>query len=246
MQIKPLARRTLAADLVEELRAQIVAGQLAAGDRLPTEKDLVNNLGVSRSVVREAVARLSAEGYLDPRQGSGVFVTTPPPVAFQVTHDELEDLVEVVHFLELRRAVEVEMAGLAALRRTDEHVAAMRKLVARISRDLKAGEPNTEADEALHMLIAQASGNKYFVRFIEFLELRMVPRRNLVTDLESHERADYFAQVDAEHRTLLEAIANRDSAAAQEAARQHLGNSMQQIEQFIARRRPAATPDADA
>lgn len=240
MQIKTLARRTLAAELVEELRMQIQAGDLATGKRIPTEKELVHNYGVSRTVVREAVARLTAEGYLEPRQGSGVFVTTPAPAAFQVTHTELDDLVEVIRFLELRQAVEVEMAGLAALRRTEEDVVAMRQLAMRIGEDLKAGTPSTEADEALHMLIAKASGNRYFVRFIEFLELRMVPNRNLVTDLDEATLATYFSQVDAEHLALIEAIARGDSEAARLAARQHLDNARGQIENFITRHQPPA------
>ncbi|HZU62258.1 MAG TPA: FadR/GntR family transcriptional regulator [Novosphingobium sp.] len=239
MQTKPLARRTLATELVEELRSQIEAGALVPGNRIPTEKDLVNSYGVSRTVVREAVARLTAEGFLEPRQGSGVFVTMPPPAAFQVTHTELEDLVEVIRFLELRQAVEVEMAGLAALRRSDEDVAAMHACAAQIGREFAAGKSSTEADEELHALIAKASGNQYFVRFIEFLELRMVPRRNLVTDLNEAQRAAYFSAVDGEHVALIEAIARQDSEAARAAARQHLENARRQIEDFIARRQPA-------
>ena len=244
MQPKPLTRRTLAAELVEELRAQISAGVLSSGNRIPTEKDLVNSYGVSRTVVREAVARLTAEGFLEPRQGSGVFVTTPPPAAFQVTHIELEDLVEVIRFLELRQAVEVEMAGLAAMRRSEEDMAAMRACVAQISREFAAGKSSTAADEELHALIAKASGNQYFVRFIEFLELRMVPRRNLVTDLDETALKAYFAKVDAEHVALIEAIARQDSEAARQAARQHLENARAQIEDFIARRQPVANIQA--
>lgn len=238
MQAKPLARRTLAAELVDELRTRIGAGALVPGDQIPTEKDLVNTYGVSRTVVREAIARLTAEGFLEPKQGLGVFITMPPPMAFQVTHTELEDLVEVIRFLELRQAVEVEMAGLAALRRSDEDVVAMRACVEQIGREFAAGQSTTEADEALHALIAKASGNQYFVRFIEFLELRMVPRRNLVTDLDGAALAAYHKQVDAEHVALIDAIERKDCEAARNCARQHLENARRLLEEFIARRQP--------
>jgi DNA-binding FadR family transcriptional regulator len=235
MLIPALTRRTLATDLVDALRGQISSGALTPGNKIPTEKELVTISGVSRTVVREAVARLTAEGYLEPRQGSGVFVVTPPPAAFQVTHGELDDLDEVARLLELRQAVEAEMAGLAALRRSDADVEVMRELVDQIGRELAARADTTDSDEALHARIARASGNQYFSRFLDFLNIRMVPRRDLVTDLSDAERIAYFAQVHEEHVTLIDAIARRDADAARCAARSHVENAREQLERFIER-----------
>jgi DNA-binding FadR family transcriptional regulator len=239
MNVKPLARRTLASDLVEELRRRIGAGALAPGDQIPTEKDLVNTYGVSRTVVREAVQRLTAEGFLEPRQGLGVFVKTPPPMAFQVTPNELEDLEEVIRFFELRQAVEVEMAGLAAKRRTEADLVALRACAQQVGKEFASGGSSTEADEELHMMIARATGNHYFVRFIEFLELRMVPRRNIVTDLGMADLARYHEQVDAEHHALISAIAEQDSEKARACARHHLDHARNFLENFIERQSAA-------
>jgi DNA-binding FadR family transcriptional regulator len=239
MQIKMPARRSLASELVEQLRSQIEVGMLAPGDRIPTEKELVDSSGVSRTVVREAIARLAAEGIVEPRQGSGVFVTEPPPPAFQVTHDELESLVEVCQLLELRLAVEAEMAGLAARRRSEEDLAEMQELVDRIATDIVERGDGTEADEALHLAIARASGNQYFVRFLEFLGTRLVPRRGLVTDETHDERLAYLAEVHEEHRALVEAIERRDAEGAREAARRHLEHGRSKLANFIERQRRA-------
>lgn len=210
--------------LVEQLRQQIEAGVLAPGDRIPTERELVEDSGVSRTVVREAIARLAAEGIVEPRHGSGVFVTEPPPAPFQVTHSELDDLVEVTKLLQLRLAVETEMAGLAAKNRSDADVSEMRALVDRIARDIAETGDGTEADEILHLVIARASGNQYFVRFLEFLGTRLVPRRGLVTDDTEEERRAYLALVHDEHR-------------AREAALRQLGHGRSKLARFVERQR---------
>lgn len=242
MQIKMPARRSLATELVEQLRQQIEAGVLAPGDRIPTERELVEDSGVSRTVVREAIARLAAEGIVEPRHGSGVFVTEPPPAPFQVTHGELDDLVEVTKLLQLRLAVEAEMAGLAALNRSDADLQMMRDLVERIARDIDETGDGTDADEALHLLIARASNNQYFVRFLEFLGTRLVPRRGLVTDDTEEERRAYLAGVHDEHRALIEAIAAGDEQGAREAARRHLEHGRSKLERFIERQRRSGRP----
>ncbi|WP_176472990.1 FadR/GntR family transcriptional regulator [Sphingomonas lenta] len=242
MQIRMPARRSLASELVEQLRGQIEAGVLAPGDKIPTERELVEDSGVSRTVVREAIARLAAEGMVEPRQGSGVFVTEPPPPAFQVTHGELGDLIEVCRLLELRLAVETEMAGLAAERRSETDVAEMQGLVSRIAADIADRGDGTEADEALHLTIARASGNQYFVRFLEFLGTRLVPRRGLVTDESPEERRDYLTAVHDEHRALVDAIARKDADAARQAARRHLEHGRGKLERFIERQRGADKP----
>lgn len=244
MQGRAIERRTLAAELVDRLRGEIADGAMAPGDRIPTEKELVTSYGVSRTVVREAIARLTAEGYLEPRQGSGVFVTAPPPAAFQVMHSELDDLLEVSRLLELRMAVEAEMAAFAAQRRSDEDVEVLRALVAQVRDELAAGEGRTDADEALHARIALASGNHYFVRFLEFLEVRMVPRRDIVTDIPAVELGVYWRSLHDEHVALVEAIARGDAEQARRAARRHLENAHRQLTDFHARQQGEAAPPA--
>lgn len=235
MELKMRPRRSLASELVDHLRGQIESGALAPGDRIPTERELVEGSGVSRTVVREAIARLTAEGLLEPRQGSGVFVTEARSAAFHVSQGAFDDLVEVSRLLELRLAVEIEMAGLAARRRSETDVAEMRALIDRIAADIAATGDGSAADEALHGLIARASGNRYFGRFLEFLEMGLVPRRGLVR--QSAEDDDtYLDRVHDEHVALVEAIARRDIDGAREAVRRHLEHARMRLEDFLARR----------
>ena len=235
MELKMRPKRSLASELVDHLRGQIESGALAPGDRIPTERELVEGSGVSRTVVREAIARLTAEGLLEPRQGSGVFVTEPRTTAFHVSQGEFDDLVEVSRLLELHLAVEIEMAGLAARRRSEADIAEMRVLIQRIALDSAATGDGSAADEALHGLIAQASDNRYFGRFLEFLEMGLVPRRGLLRQSAEDDGA-YLAKVHDEHVELVEAIARRDVDGAREAVRRHLEHVRARLEDFLAHR----------
>lgn len=125
----PLTKpQSLTVELTERLRDQIVSGALSPGQKLPTEQGLVEALGVSRTVVREAIAALKSEQLVVTRQGVGAFVVERiRPRPFEIDTDELASVEEAVHILELRMAVEIEMAGAAAQRRLPEHLEEMRR-----------------------------------------------------------------------------------------------------------------------
>src|SRR5262245_36664569 len=113
----PLAApRSLTHALIERLTDQITAGELKPGAQLPTEQELIAATGVSRTVVREAVAALRAEGLVITRQGVGAFVAQTPRRPFRIDGGELQSLRDVIEVMELRTGVEVEAAGLAAER----------------------------------------------------------------------------------------------------------------------------------
>src|SRR5215470_3815297 len=116
LAFRPLASRSLAHALVERLSAEIVSGRLAAGARLPTEQELIASAGVSRTVVREAIAALRAEGLVVTRQGAGAFVADGSRRPFKIEPSEPGSLAEILALMELRTAIEVEAAGLAAER----------------------------------------------------------------------------------------------------------------------------------
>src|SRR6476660_7970785 len=110
---------SLTARLVSQLRNEIVGGKLPVGAQIPTEAQLMRTFGVSRTVVREAVAALRAEGLVTTRQGRGAFVAAAGTgVPFQVTPEDASSLADILKILELRATLEVEAAGLAAERRT--------------------------------------------------------------------------------------------------------------------------------
>src|SRR3990170_4806447 len=115
--LKPIeAPRGLTAELVQRLTADITSGKLPPGSRLPTEQELIAATGVSRTVVREAVAALRAEGLVVTRQGVGAFVPANARRSFRVDFDQLSSLREVLDVMELRTGIETEAAGLAAER----------------------------------------------------------------------------------------------------------------------------------
>src|SRR5260370_8321053 len=115
VKIRPLAaERKLSRRLFEQLAEQIKGGRLAPGARLPTEQELTRAARVSRTVVREAVAALRAEGLVITRQGVGAFVSAEPQRApFRIEPERLQSLADILNVMELRLGVEIESAGLA-------------------------------------------------------------------------------------------------------------------------------------
>ena len=110
---------SLSGQVADAIAAEIRGGRLAAGDKLPTEAALVSQFAVSRTVVREAVSRLKSLGLVDSRQGSGVYVLAPgiEPLQFDLPHAASREA--VMQIVEVRRALEAEVAELAALRRSN-------------------------------------------------------------------------------------------------------------------------------
>src|SRR5215831_10612199 len=118
--LRPLGpARNRTAEVVERLATEIARGRIAKGARLPTEQELTAQLGVSRTVIREAIAALRAEGLVETRHGIGVFVAAEQRRPFRIDAGELQSLAEVVSVMELRTGVEVEAAGIAAERIDD-------------------------------------------------------------------------------------------------------------------------------
>jgi DNA-binding FadR family transcriptional regulator len=218
------APRTLAGALVDRLATEIISGRLRPGERLPTEQDLMRSAGVSRTVVREAVAALRAEGLVETRQGVGAFVrATAPTRAFRIDPGETRSIQQITQIMALRIGVETEAAAIAAEARDqaalDDIEQAHRTFVASVER----GELASEADFAFHRAILKATGNPYFTRFLEFLGPLIIPRQSIRADLvEPGQRTAYLARVSDEHLAILLAIRAGNASSAQAAMRAHL------------------------
>jgi GntR family transcriptional regulator, transcriptional repressor for pyruvate dehydrogenase complex len=226
--------RSLTEDLVRRLGAEIRSGSLQPGERLPTEQALVSALGVSRTVVREAVAALKADGLVITRQGVGAFVAPHAQRRqFRIDADELASLPKLLNVMELRTGVEIEAAGLAATRRTNADLRAIARALAAIDEALAHEDAAVRADFEFHCAIAEATHNPLFREFLQFLGDFIIPRqsvRALVTS--AADRAAYLQRVQEEHRAIQEAIRLRDGGAAQEAVRTHLENSQARYRQL--------------
>ena len=148
--------RTLAQGLVDALGERIRDGRLSAGDKLPTEAEVMAEFGVSRTVVREAISKLQAAGMVETRHGIGTFVVGAGDAsAFRIEPQQLATLRDVVAVLELRIGVESEAAGLAAQRRTAANLAAMRAALAAFAAAVEEGRDAVAADFQLHSEIAR-------------------------------------------------------------------------------------------
>ncbi len=218
----PTLSRT--AQLAERLGRDIWDGKLRAGSRLPTEQELVARFQVSRTVVREAMASLRAEGLIVSRQGAGVFVTdNAVSRPFRIASNELRSLAEVENVMQLRLAVEVEVAAIAAERRTTADLRRIRSCLERIDEAISRGEAAVKEDLAFHCAIAAATGNPYFERFMQFLGPVIIPRQTIQVGLKTAaERRAYVGLVQGEHRRLYAAIRKGDRDGARRLARQHL------------------------
>src|SRR5437867_7910138 len=181
MRIRPLAAEAkLSRRLFEQLAEQIKSGRLAPGARLPTELALTRAARVSRTVVREAVAALRAEGLVITRQGVGAFVSAEPQRApFRIEPERLQSLEDILNFMELRLGVEIESAGLAAERASRAQVRAIAAALDAIERAAAGGKTAVDEDLAFHRAIAEATGNAELPRFLRFIGRHLIPRRTV-------------------------------------------------------------------
>ena len=176
LALGPALNRTQ--ELTQRLAAEILSGRLQPGARLPTEQELSIATGVSRTVVREAVAALRADGLVMTRQGLGAFV--PADVQrrpFRIDPDEVKSAKDVLQILELRMGVEVEASGLAAERRTSDDLTRIEAALRSIEAEIEAGGNAVDADFQFHLAIFRGANNRYFPQFLEFLGNFIIPRQ---------------------------------------------------------------------
>ena len=225
----------LTEELVRRLATEIEGGKLAPGAKLPTEHEIMTASGVSRTVVREAIAALRAQGLVVTRQGVGAFVS--PEVErrpFRIDPDEVNSLAEVLHIMELRLGAETEAAGLAAERRTKAQLAEIERRLRAVDQAIEHGENAVDADFAFHKAIFAATGNLHFMRFLEFLGRLIFPRQALRAGFGSpDEQRAYLECIQDEHGAIVAAISAREPAQARTAARRHLANSLDRYREMM-------------
>lgn len=224
---KPLGpSRSLVEEIGQRIAADIADGRLLPGTRLPTEQAMMDAMGVSRTVIREAVATLRAEGLVATRQGIGSFVAEQPAQAlFRIEPGQAASVADALHIMELRTAVETEAAGLAAERATKPQLRAIRAALEAIDAAIERGEPAIAEDFAFHAVITEATGNPQFRRFLDFLGRFIIPRSSV--RIRALNMRSYLLSFQQEHRAILAAIEAGSVEEAQGAMRLHLVNSQQ-------------------
>jgi DNA-binding FadR family transcriptional regulator len=230
--------RSLAHDVVDTLGGRIRDGSLGHGEKLPTEAAIMEEFGVSRTVVREAISRLQAAGLVETRHGVGTFVVGLGDAStFRISPDQLGTLQDVIAVLELRIGVETESAALAAVRRTPENLTTLRRALDAFLSAVAEGRDAVGPDFQFHLEIARATQNHHFVDLMATLGGMMIPRARLEPPGPlTAEREAYLRRVNTEHESIVEAIARQEPEAARAAMRTHLANSRER------RRRLAERP----
>ena len=197
---------------------------LQPGDKLPPSDKLCERFSVSRTVVREAIASLKAEGRLRSLRGSGVYVSEPPKVSGGSMFMEApQDIGDVLEFMEFRMSVEIEAAGLAAERRTETNLLRMEQAMSQFARHREDNSLATDADRAFHRAIADATNNARFRLFVDEMGERLIPRRELGAGFaDEKDKSDFLDTITAEHRRIVDAISVRRPDEARAAMRSHL------------------------
>jgi len=222
----PARRTRLSHAVTEELQRQITTGALTPGAQLPTEQQMVMQFGVSRTVVREAVSALRANGLVEARQGSGVFVTGSRPEKNPgIFSEDIASLASTLELFEVRAPLEIEAAGIAAMRRSVAQELAIQSALEHFNTSIAQSRSPVDADLELHMTIAGATNNRFYADALIFLARRTVSRPQAPQD-PSGSGKDYWATVSAEHARIVSAISDQNPELAREEMRRHLSASI--------------------
>ena len=220
----------LSDQVAEALTAEVRTGRLAPGDKLPTEAALVEQFAVSRTVVREAVSRLKSLGLVESRQGSGVFVKAAGFSPLNFDAGSTVSRQAVVQMVEVRRALEAEVAALAAQRRSAGDLKRIKQAIAALDKAVKAGGDGVDQDVAYHRAIADAARNPFLISTLDYLR-QFLHGATRVTRANEARRADFARQVRDEHDAIAQAMEAGDAARARQAAARHMDNAILRIEQ---------------
>ncbi len=225
--------------LAESLGKKIREEHIRKGEKLPPEAILMRDYHVSRTVVREALAKLQATGLVETRHGIGTFARGLEDTPFLVTADQSSGLSETVFLLELRIGIEVEAAGLAAQRRTVADLKKLSRALLEFEKAVVQGRDAIDSDYAFHHAIASATHNAHFSGLMNTLGSALIPRsRATQTDYTLPEVQAYLERINAEHRDIYRALELGDADAARAAMRIHLSNSLERRRRAAEKARP--------
>jgi GntR family transcriptional repressor for pyruvate dehydrogenase complex len=227
----PKKHRNLAQGVVAYISDSIRDGKLDPGDKLPTESEVMRILGVSRTVVREAISHMQAAGLVETRHGIGTFVLEPPAAhTLGIDPNTVITMRDVLAILELRISLETEAAALSASRRSDAQLQQLRAALDTFKASARSGSDSVPSNMQFHLLLAQSSGNRYFHDILSHLGTNIIPRSRLNSaSLAKDDPAVYLERVINEHEDIYDAIARQDPESARAAMRTHLSNSRERL-----------------
>ncbi|WP_454285831.1 FadR/GntR family transcriptional regulator [Rhizobium arsenicireducens] len=211
----------LPARISSQIARDIAEGRILPGEKLPTEHVLAKGFGVSRSVVREAIAQLRNERLVETRQGVGAFVTEQRArQSIRIEQDDLHDRESFRELFQLRLPLEIEAAGLAAVHHDGDDLRKLDETLAAMTGADKWTDQGIVADLAFHRILAAATKNEYFSLFIGFIAERISLAINAARAAAVLE--EIVEVTIAEHLAIRDAVASRDPQRARAAMRRHL------------------------
>ena len=223
MPLQPLEPKRLYRQIAEQLRALMEAGEFEVAQRLPAERELATQLGVSRPSVREALIALEVEGWVEVRSGSGVYVlrNKAPTAKAEPAYDEWGPL----ELIMARGLIEGEAAAMAATHASKEQIATMTEALAHMKAAVTLGQDPLVGDERFHRAVAQACGNEVLRDTVSrYWQARRSPLYLRLADY--FERPASWRAVLTEHNAVLKAIKNRNPGAAREAMQSHMTKAL--------------------
>jgi GntR family transcriptional repressor for pyruvate dehydrogenase complex len=215
--------------LFQAISDDISKGIYPPGSQLPTEPELCVHYKVSRTVLREAVARLRADGVVDAKQGRGSFVLESSlRTPFRFDPSSASSLEGIAQLAELRLGVEGTAAALAARRRSPQQLALLKKYLARMEQAVKDGTGGSEADLAFHQTIAEATGNDHYRTFMAYLRQFYAVAIDRARN-NSALQPGLSEQAQEEHVAIYRAIADKNPVQAEEAVKRHIRNAAERL-----------------
>ena len=212
----------------EQILGQIVTGEFKIGDRLPSENQLGSEFEVSRAVVREALARLYADGVTITRRGAGTYVQRQPGREF-LRLAPIGGVADLMRCFEFRIGLEGEAASLAAQRRTEEQLAVIDEAFEQLNQVNSTGLVGVEEDIRFHAAIAAASRNQLFTQTLEALAIHVANGMKITRSISLTRSQKRLAMVQDEHRRVVEAIRESDEEHAREFMRAHISNARKRV-----------------
>lgn len=220
--------RPLLAEKVHDLmHARIINGDYSANEKLPAEKELSAQFGVSRPVLRVALERLREQGLIYSRQGAGNFVRIKKSNALGFT--KVETIADIQRCYEFRLTVEVEAAGLSALRRNDAVVHDLESALDLLSEATGSQMHREDADFAFHVAVASGANNSYYVETLKALRDHINVGMKMHGESLMSDGAAALEAVLAEHRAIFDAICAQDAQKAREVMFGHISHSRERL-----------------
>ncbi|WP_434362620.1 FadR family transcriptional regulator [Parasalinivibrio latis] len=211
----------LSDQIYDELQRRIVEGVYCIGDKIPSESELSADFSSSRSIIREALARLKSDGVLESRRGSGTFIaTTPDKVVRQVA--KISSLADLQHCLEFRRSVEPEAAYFAAMRATRVELQDMELALSNLTVALESKSLEEKSDFAFHYAVVRSSRNPFFIQAFESFSEQIITGMKLTRGMSLLSGENRQKDVLEGHKKVYQMILDRDPQGARNAMREHI------------------------